>query len=73
MDREPDLLSIFKPPWRILRHESGNYHIVDATDRTLCWIYVRGSQVSDFKLLDDQEAQTLAKAIARLSRKGQDP
>ena len=54
---DPDLLAAFKPPWRILRHESGNYHIVDATDRTLCWIYVRGSQATDYKLLEDEEAQ----------------
>jgi hypothetical protein len=33
---EPNLLTLFKPPWRILRHESGNYRIVDATDRVLC-------------------------------------
>jgi hypothetical protein len=44
MTEEPDLLAIFKPPWRILRHESGNYHILDAGGRTLCWIYVRGKQ-----------------------------
>src|SRR5205823_3328328 len=27
MKLDPDLLAIFKPPWRILRHGSGNYHI----------------------------------------------
>ena len=70
---DPDLLAVFKPPWRILRHEGGNYHIVDATDRTLCWIYVRGSQVTDYKLLDDEEAQMLAKAIARLSKPAPSP
>jgi len=68
MDR--DLLDIFKPPWRILRHRSGNYHVVDAAGRELCWIYVKGKQVIDHKLLDDEEAQSLAQAIARLSRKG---
>src|SRR5438552_7331370 len=60
---DPDLLAAFKPPWRILRHESGNYHIVDATDRTLCWIYVRGSQATDYKLLEDEEAQMLARRL----------
>jgi len=65
---EPSLLSIFKPPWRILRHESGNYRILDAADRTLCWIYVKGSRTMDQMLLEDEEAQILAKAIARLSR-----
>src|SRR6476469_4735401 len=65
-----DLLDIFKPPWRILRHKSGNYHVVDAAGRELCWIYVKEKQVTDHKLLDDEEAQALAQAIARLSRKG---
>ena len=61
MDR--DLLDIFKPPWRILRHKSGNYHVVDAAGRELCWIYVKGKQVTDHKLLDDEEAQALAKRL----------
>ena len=65
---EPELLATFKPRWRILRHESGNYHIVDASERTLCWIYVRGGQTTDYKLLTDEEARMLAKEIARLSR-----
>jgi hypothetical protein len=32
-----------------------------------CWIYVRGNQATDYQLLTDEEAQMLAKAIARLS------
>jgi hypothetical protein len=47
---DDDLTTVFKPPWRILRHASGNYHIVDANERTLCWIYVRGKQITDHKL-----------------------
>ena len=43
----------------------------DADGRTLCWIYVRGDHVSDYKVLSDQEAQMLAKAIARLSRRSE--
>jgi hypothetical protein len=68
---DDDLTAVFKPPWRILRHKSGNYQFVDATGRNLCWLYVRGKQVSDHKLLDDAEAQLLAKATARLSRAGE--
>jgi hypothetical protein len=48
---EPNLLAIFKPPWRLLRHESGNYRIVYAGGRVLCWIHVRGEQSSDYNLL----------------------
>ena len=66
MTSDPELLATFKPPWRILRHESGNYHMVDASDRTLCWIYVWGSQTTDYKLLTDEEARMLAKEIAGL-------
>ena len=59
----------FKPPWTLVRENSGCYEVRDANGITLAWIFCRDdAQRYSFgaaKLTAD-EARRIGKAIARL-------
>jgi hypothetical protein len=62
------VLSIFKPPWRILRRENGAVRIEDAAQRPFVFIHHRGLDWQNWKKPSEEEAVLVAKAIAKMSK-----
>jgi len=63
------ILETFKPPWKIKRHTSGNYRIEDQTGRVLLWVYPKGNDTANHKKPSEEEALTIVKAIAKMSKR----
>jgi hypothetical protein len=64
------IFETFKPPWKIKRHTSGNYRIEDQNGRVLLWVYPKGNDRQNHKKPSEEEALTIVKAIAKMSKRG---
>jgi len=62
------LFETFERPWKIKRHTSGNYYIQDKQGRVICWVYPKGTDTADHKKPSEEEALTIVKAIAKMSK-----
>lgn len=68
MDDDWDrILETFKPPWKIKRPTGGGYRIEDKNKRVLLYVYP--SHTSDFFKPSEEEALTIVKAIAKMSKR----
>jgi len=68
------ILETFKPPWKIKRHAtSGNYWIEVQHGRVLLWVYSKGNDTQNHKKPTDEEALTIVKAIAKMSKRQKGP
>ena len=64
------IFETFKRPWKIKRREGGGYRIEDANKRVLLYVYPKGKDTANHKKPSDEEALTIVKAIAKMSKRG---
>jgi quercetin dioxygenase-like cupin family protein len=63
------LFETFTRPRSIKRHTSGNYRIEDKDGRVMLWVYPKGKDTANHKKPSDEEALTIVKAIAKMSKR----
>jgi hypothetical protein len=63
------IFETFARPWKIKRHVSGNYRVEDKDGRVICWVYPKGNDTANHKKPTDEEALTIVKAIAKMSKR----
>lgn len=60
-------LKRFTRPLKIVRMPAG-LRIEDAQGRCLAWVYTKRNNTWEYKMLDDEEAEIVARAFAEISR-----
>jgi hypothetical protein len=68
-DEWDSLFETFKRPWKIKRHVSGSYRVEDRNGRVICWVYQKGTDTGNHKMPSEDEALTIVKAIAKMSKR----
>jgi hypothetical protein len=62
------ILETFPRPWKIKHRKDGGYRVEDKNGRVLVYVYPQG-RTQDFKRPSDEEALTIVRAIAKMSRR----